>query len=223
MAALTADRNTQMKDGELVSLPVAASVKIFAGALVAANATGFVTPGAASTTLNYIGRAEEQADNSAGADGAISVLVRRKHLFKFANLAGDLVTQAELGKFCYIADDQSVAKTSATGTRSPAGMVRSVDADGVWVESAQRLALYGVGVLDFPSIAPAASADLTIAVPGAATGDLVSLGLPAVPLSGLIFMAFVSAAGTVTVRATNITAGALDAAVTTYRVAVFKA
>lgn len=134
MAALTADRNTQMKDGELVSLPVAAAKKIFAGALVAADASGYVTPGAVATTLTYLGRAEALADNSAGANGAISVLVRRKKAFKFANFATDLVTQADLGKVCYIVDDQTVAKTSATSTRSAAGKVIAVDTDGVWVE-----------------------------------------------------------------------------------------
>lgn len=131
---LAADRNTQMKDGELVPVPVAASVKIFAGALVAANATGFATPGAVATTLTYLGRAEEQADNSAGAAGAISVLVRRKKAFKFKNHAADLVVQADLGKVCYIVDDETVAKTNGAATRSAAGTVIAVDADGVWVE-----------------------------------------------------------------------------------------
>lgn len=131
---LAADRNTQMKDGELVPVPVAASVKIYAGALVAANATGFATPGAVATTLTYLGRAEEQADNSAGAAGAISVLVRRKKAFKFKNHAADLVVQADLGKVCYIVDDETVAKTNGAATRSAAGTVVAVEADGVWVE-----------------------------------------------------------------------------------------
>jgi len=74
--------------------------------------------------------------------------------------------------------------------------------------------------LDFASIVAAASADLTIAVPGAQVGDAVYLGLPAAPQAGFIFQAFVSAADVVTVRATNITAGDLDAASATYRVAV---
>ena len=132
--ALAADRNTQMKDGELISVPVAASVKIYAGALVAADATGYATPGTVATTLTYLGRAEERADNSAGAAGAISVLVRRKKAFKFKNHAADLVVQADLGKTCYIVDDETVAKTNGTATRSAAGTVIAVDTDGVWVE-----------------------------------------------------------------------------------------
>lgn len=131
--ALSADRNTPMKDGEVISVPMATGVTIYAGGLVAANATGYATPGAAATTLTYLGRAEEQKAN-AGADGAVSILVRRKKAFKWANSGTDAVTQAELGKTCYIVDDQTVAKTNGTSTRSAAGTVVGVDSDGVWVE-----------------------------------------------------------------------------------------
>lgn len=131
--ALTADRNTPMKDGELISVPVAASVKIFAGALVAASATGYATPGAVATTLTALGRAEEYVDNSSGAAGAKTVQIRRKKAFKFKNHAADLVVQADLGKTCYIVDDETVAKTNGTSTRSVAGTVLGVESDGVWV------------------------------------------------------------------------------------------
>jgi hypothetical protein len=131
MGALAADRNTQMKDGELVSFKVATGVTIFAGSLVVANSTGFAKPGAAAASLTYLGRAEETVVN-AGADGAVSVLVRRKKMFKWANKAGDLVTQALVGLPCYIEDDQTVRLTAA-GT-SAAGTVIAVDTDGVWVE-----------------------------------------------------------------------------------------
>lgn len=76
--------------------------------------------------------------------------------------------------------------------------------------------------LDFASIAAAASADLTITVTGAVANDEVALGLPVAPAAGLVFNAFVSAANTVTIRATNITALAVDAASATYSVSVFK-
>jgi hypothetical protein len=122
-----------MKDGELISVPVAATKKIYAGSLVAASATGYATPGAVAATLTYLGRAEEQVDNSAGADGAKAVLVRTGKAFKFKNSAADAVTQASLGKVCYIVDDETVAATSDTGARSAAGKVVGVEADGVWV------------------------------------------------------------------------------------------
>lgn len=131
--ALTKDRNTQMKDADLIPVPMAA-VKIFAGSLVAANATGYATPGAVATTLTYLGRAEETVDNTGGAAGAKAVLVRRGKAFKFANSGADPVTQASMGKVCYIVDDETVALTNGTSTRSAAGIVVGVDADGVWVK-----------------------------------------------------------------------------------------
>jgi len=131
---LTADRNTPMKDGELISVPVAANVKIYAGALVAASSTGLATPGAVATTLTYLGRAEEQVDNTGGAASAKSVLIRRGKAFKFKNYATDPVVQADMGKVCYIFDDEQVAHTDGTGARSAAGKVVGVETDGVWVQ-----------------------------------------------------------------------------------------
>ena len=53
----------------------------------------------------------------------------------FANsAAADAITLADIGADCYIVDDQTVAKTSATNTRSVAGKVFDVDAEGVWVD-----------------------------------------------------------------------------------------
>lgn len=134
MTALTAGRNTPFKDAEVVGVFVAANAKIFTGSLVCANATGFAVPGATATTLTYLGRAEETVDNTGGVDAAKCVLVRRKKMFKWTNLAADLVTQADMGKTVYVVDDQTVAKTSGGATRSLAGRVLGIEADGVWIE-----------------------------------------------------------------------------------------
>lgn len=134
MAALTADRNTQRKLGELLPFGLAAGVKIFAGSLVCANASGFAVPGSTAATLTYLGRAEETVDNTDGADGALYVITRRKQAFLWANDGADPVTQASIGKPCYVVDDQTVAATHGTNTRSLAGTVLAVDASGVWVE-----------------------------------------------------------------------------------------
>jgi hypothetical protein len=77
--------------------------------------------------------------------------------------------------------------------------------------------------LDFASISTASQGNLTITVTGAAVGDEVILALPAAPTAGLVFNAFVSAADTVTVRASNITGSSIDAASATYGVVVLSA
>lgn len=134
MVALTADRGTAQRGSQEFAYPVAAAIKIFAGALVCVNASGLATKGAVSTTLKTVGVAVEQADNSAGAASAINVKVRRG-CWRFANSsAGDQITLADVGATCFVVDDQTVAKTNGSSTRSAAGVVRDVDATGVWVE-----------------------------------------------------------------------------------------
>lgn len=133
MPALGEDRNTPARDGAVISMRAGAGVKIYAGSLVARNATGYLVPGAVATTLLGMGRAEAQVDNTVGADGDVSVAVR-KGVFRFANEGTDLVSIADIGSDCFIVDDQTVAKTNGVGTRSVAGKVFDVDADGVWVK-----------------------------------------------------------------------------------------
>lgn len=136
MAALTQDRDTQRRAGKKGVGPVAAATKIFAGSIVCAQTgANFFTKGATSTTLRAVGAAEETVDNTAGAAGALNVPYDREGWFRYANsAAGDLITLADVGADCYIVDDQTVAKTSGTNTRSIAGKVRDVDASGVWIE-----------------------------------------------------------------------------------------
>jgi len=131
--ALTSDRNTPRRDGTEFNLGVAASTKIYGGSIACRNAGGYAVPGSTATTLKALGMATQQVDNSAGADGAKKVQIR-KGTFRFANsAAGDLITIVDIGNDCYIVDDQTVAKTNGTNTRSVAGKVHDVDADGGWV------------------------------------------------------------------------------------------
>lgn len=128
--ALTRDRNTSEREGKILVLPMAASTTIFAGSLVAINAGGYAAPGSTATGLTAAGRAEEPKTNGATAGGE-TIKVRRG-VFKFANLEADPVTK--LLSTCYIADDQTVAATNGTNTRSAAGKALAIDSDGVWVE-----------------------------------------------------------------------------------------
>lgn len=135
MAALAKDRDTLAKGTTTVSLPVAASTKIYAGSIVVVNAAGYAVPGSVSTTLKVAGRADFAADNSSGAAGAISVQVSRG-IFCWENAtAGDAVVQANLLGKCWIMDDNTVAGIDGSATRSVAGTVVAIDAMGVWVQT----------------------------------------------------------------------------------------
>lgn len=131
--ALTADRNTPYRNGDTISAPVAASTVIYAGALVCADASGNAVPGATATTLTYLGRASEHVDNSAGSAGDVSIAIDHGKAFAFKNSGADAVTQVSLGKPCYIVDDETVAATDGTSSRSAAGKVIGIDSEGVWV------------------------------------------------------------------------------------------
>jgi hypothetical protein len=133
MAALTKDRNTKRKaDNDLVNFPVKAATTIYAGSLVV-NDAGNAAPGRTAVGLRALGRADKYVANP-GAAGAERVPIRRG-TFCFANSsAGDLIALSDVGANCYIVDDQTVAKTDGGTTRSIAGVIRDVDASGVWVE-----------------------------------------------------------------------------------------
>lgn len=136
MVATTAPRNTPAALGDIRKVPLLAATKINQGAMVQIAATGFAVPGSATVANITIGRAEETGDNTAGANGAVSINVRRG-IFRFGNsAAGDLIARTEIGKTVYVADDQTVAKTNNVGTRPAAGICFDVDAQGVWVEFA---------------------------------------------------------------------------------------
>lgn len=139
MTALAADRNTARSSGDLRSGLIAASTLIYAGALIMRNAAGYIVKGQTATSLVAVGRAEERVDNSAGANGALNVTYR-PGTYHFANsAAADLITFAEIGDICFVVDDQTVAKTDGSSTRSKAGYIDDVDANGVWVRFDEAL------------------------------------------------------------------------------------
>lgn len=131
---LTADRNTPQYTGEMREQPAGAATRIFAGALVMRNAAGFIVRGAVATGCFGVGIAEQPVDNTAGANGALNVRYRTGITARFRNAtAGDLIAQADVGAIAWILDDDQVAKTNGTNTRSRAGIIEAVDAQGVWV------------------------------------------------------------------------------------------
>lgn len=137
MTALAADRNTPRLEGEERVGTLGANQAVFAGAIVMRSATGDLVKGATATGSFGAGMALERMTSTTAG---VTPLRYRPGLFRFANsAAGDAITKAEIGTVCYIIDDQTVAKTSGTNTRSPAGIVEGVDALGVWVRFDEAL------------------------------------------------------------------------------------
>jgi predicted RecA/RadA family phage recombinase len=139
MTALTSDRSTPERLGDYRAAPVAANVKIHDGALLMRDVNGNVKPGAIATGSVGVGRAENVADNTGGQAGDITVSYR-SGIFAFENSGGgDAIDATDTGNVCYIVDDQTLAATDGSCTRSPAGFVDEVDGSKIWARFDEAL------------------------------------------------------------------------------------
>ena len=133
MTALSAPRNTPRRERTTRHVPIGAGVKLIAGGMAGINPAGFLVPVTAVATLKGIGRIEQTIDNLTGANGAV-LAETALGTFRYENSASaDLITRADIGSDAYGVDDQTVAKTSATNSRSIVGKIFDVDDQGVWV------------------------------------------------------------------------------------------
>lgn len=132
MTALTEERKStaEKKDG-LRRFDMAVA-KAFKGGLTVLDASGNAKPGETATGLTAVGRAEETVDNSGGAAGDKKIDVKAG-IFPWANSGADPIDKSHIEGTAYIVDDQTVAATDGTSTRSAAGRIVDVDDDGVWV------------------------------------------------------------------------------------------
>ncbi|WP_337050191.1 hypothetical protein [Serratia fonticola] len=131
MTATTNDRNTPSRMGDIVAFKVAAGELIPAGTMVCINTTGFAVSGTLAADLVYVGRANARIDNTTGQDGDLMVEVQRGRMFAWNN--DGTVTQADVGKKVYIADNQTVQQANAGA--SSAGYCVVINDDGVWTQS----------------------------------------------------------------------------------------
>ncbi len=130
MTAMTKARSVVEIAAVNSNVPMKGATTIYQGAIVV-TASKLAQPGKTATGLTVVGYAEQTVVN-AGADGAAKVPVKRGAI-KVSNLATDLITAGSEGQDCYLVDDQTVAATDGGGTRSKAGKIIQVEADGVFV------------------------------------------------------------------------------------------
>lgn len=133
MTALAIGRKTDqlvMQDDGFLELPVAAAKHVYAGSLVMIKG-GLAFPGITTALAGWYaaGMADFDLDNSAGSTGSSDLLRIRRGVFGYNNSsAGDAISNSDIGNICYVVDDQTVAKTSNSSTRTAAGYVYEVDA-----------------------------------------------------------------------------------------------
>lgn len=105
MATLTKDRMTERKQGVIFALPAAAGAHIYAGAMVAVNASGYVAPASDSAGLAFVGVSRAEVNNASGANGASTAEGYLKGIFNF-NAPG--LTAGDLVKEAWVVDDNTV-------------------------------------------------------------------------------------------------------------------
>lgn len=130
MTAMSKARSVVEIEGIFSNVPMKGATTIYQGAVVV-TASSLAQPGKTATGLTVVGFADQTVVN-AGADGAANVPVKRGTI-KLSNLAADAITAGAEGQDCYLVDDQTVAATDGSGTRSKAGKIIQVEADGVFV------------------------------------------------------------------------------------------
>ena len=110
MTALSANLDTERKDGEIIRYPVLASATIYKGALVVDLDTGYASAGADASGALFLGVAVEKEDNSSGGDAGKAVRVNKKGTYIFSKTTA---VQTDVGLPMYITDDQTVATSSS--------------------------------------------------------------------------------------------------------------
>jgi len=170
MTALTEDKQIELQDGVEKDFSVAASEKIFGGALTCVNAAGYALEGSDTAGLIFQGIAMEQKDNSLGSNGDLSIVLRRRGLVKV--IMGTAITIANVGDNVFLVDDQTVDLTANVTNKIFCGIIAGyIDTTHAWIdiEPAIRQADVATHIAD-GSAAHAASA-ISIADAGGFTAQ----------------------------------------------------
>jgi hypothetical protein len=151
MALVKGKKTERAAGGGLIPVSVAALAVCLQGGLCILD-DGFARPAREGQGADNAAKAADALTHRAvgiflepvtggAANGDVKTTVQ-SGAFKFKNsAAGDLITVTEIGRRCYIVDDETVAKTSPNATRAVAGIVQAVDADGsVLVEVSPTIA-----------------------------------------------------------------------------------
>lgn len=170
MSALTASRDTvQLASEGNFTLELAAATKIYAGSLVAINASGYAVPASASSALRCVGRAEKTVDNTSGAAGALTIEVKPGRFYFTCSGA----SRASRGLMAYAVYDNEVALNDGSGLRPAAG--RIVDYDGSASSPTYQQVAVEVGMPSLYDGSLAGGGVVSLTVDGVVTANVADL------------------------------------------------
>lgn len=170
MTVLAEDKQIEYREGVELEFEMAASEKVFGGALACVNANGYCLECSDTADLIFQGWATEQVDNSDGSDGDLTIVLRRRGLVKV--ILDTAITIANVGDNVFLVDDQTVDLTANVTHNIFCGIIAGyIDTTHAWIdiEPAIRQADVATHIAD-GSAAHAASA-ISIADAGAFTSE----------------------------------------------------
>lgn len=130
-APLAADKPVSSRVGEYTVLAVASGSVIYAGALIAVDASDYGVPASDTAALKVVGVANAGVDQRAGVYDSGKTVLCRRGVFLFKN--GGAFTDANIGDWAYVADDQTVDTAANMTNDILAGVIIDVESAGVWV------------------------------------------------------------------------------------------
>jgi hypothetical protein len=110
MPALQQPYEAHEREGLIVAYSVKANARIWKGALVCVDNTGYLVPASDTANLRFVGVAFESVDNTGGASGAKRCRVVKRGTFVYNRIGS--FTQADIGTTARAITDNEVAKTS---------------------------------------------------------------------------------------------------------------
>lgn len=188
-AATTVSIPITKRDGATTKFPVAASTKTLQGVFAALDGSNNLVNATDASARRVVGLHAEETDNSAGSAGDLSSSVV-KGCFLVKNSGTNAVTDAHIGRACFIEDNETVASSGGTNF-VVAGIVEDVTTDGVWVwvglPGNARVSPVTVSLTSTNGTAAAASANLAnLAAEAEKIGDDVRAIHAALVLHGIL-------------------------------------
>lgn len=165
MALLSGKKTTRGSGAGLINIGIAAAAVCLQGGIAMLSA-GWARPGRAGqggtdllkindvATSRVVGVFQASATGGAG-NGEVSVDVQDGD-WLFKNSAGvDQIVAKHIGHHCFLVDDETVARTSLSGTRPRAGVIVAVDSTGVMVRMSPEIAAAAARLVHLPYSIPA--------------------------------------------------------------------
>lgn len=187
MSASTVSVPASTRQGAHFKHPIAAGVLTLIGTMAALDGSNNLVLASDAASRRIVGLFAQEVDNTLGNAGDDFASVEMG-CFLLINSGTYAVTDAHIGKACFVEDNVTVASDPGTNA-VVAGIVAKVDAAGVWVHIGPHLARVPIAVTLTSTDGTAAAASASLANLAAETekvSDDLRLVVAALKAHGLI-------------------------------------